>query len=650
MPFAQALAAALLDPGHDPGGEAVAVLWGDYDGDIAASGPVFADGRLSGVAGIAEDPCRASSLIVLVEGGFCRCRADACGVVRDERPGLPRPPLAQFRFTDVEVAFVAVDAENIRGAAAATRLILAARALGAARRGFALVIGHVGIREQFGQPLVRFQAMQMKLADCHVALTASAAMIDAAAVAVDRGAADAPLRIDAAVAFAAQHLRAASFELQHAFGAIGYAEEHEMPGHFRRIHTDLLLMGGIARARRSLAAAMLDGAEHRLPRHDLGAPAEHVRARLIEWLAQHWTPADRAAHRAKPFVSRNRDAAFSRRLGDAGWLSAGWPTDAGGGGVSPLAQLAIVEELTRVDAPVSANVAAAWLIAPEIIRHGSSALRDLVLPGIRSGVVTCALGYSEPEAGSDLSALRTRAVRDGDAYRITGQKLWGTGADSATHIVVAARTDPYARPKRAGISLFLVPTDLPGITIVSTMAFYGHSFSTQFYDDVRIPATMMIGAENDGWGVLTGALAAERIQMGGNVVRLQGAFEALCAHLGRDRRRADDPLVRDTIGALAAEIEAARLLARQSVEMLEAGGVPIVEGAVTKVFSGALAERFAVAAMDLIGSSALGGEDAAGTPLDGRLEWLLRQSIMMVIGGGAAEIQKGIIAAQWRAR
>jgi len=644
VPFPSALAAGLLDPAASPSEEPLALLWGDFDGDRSAAAPLYRDGRLTGRGGPGEDPCDAKQLIVIVRGGFCRCRSDATDVLREALPGLTGPALARFSFEGVPADHVAVDADDIARAASATRLVLAARAQGAAQHAFSLAIDHVRTRRQFGQPLAKFQAMQMKLADCHVANDAASAMIDAAASSFDSGSSDHGVRIDSAIAFAAHHLRTAMFEIQHAFGAIGFAEEHIVPSLFRIVHSDLAVMGGIGRARSALAASLLDSDRHTLPEHPLGEAAEAVRAELRGWLSDNWTEADRAETRAKPFHLRNRDAAFSQRIGEAGWLKAGWPSAFSGAGLSPLAQLAIVEELTRADAPISGHVAAAWLIAPELMRHGSPALQAALLPGIGAGTISFALGYSEPEAGSDLSALRTRAVRDGDGYRITGQKLWGTGTEFATHIVVAARTDPEAKPKRNGISVFVVPADSPGITIQPGMALYGHTFCTQFFDDVFVPESMRLGPENDGWAVLTGALAAERIQLGGNVVRLRSALEQLCATLAQDLHRSSDPLVRDTIGALAADIETARLLSRRSVDVLEAGGLPLVEGAITKVFSGALAERFAVTAMDLFGTAALAGEDTPGAPMNGQLEWLLRQSVMMVIGGGAAEIQKGIIA------
>ena len=335
---------------------------------------------------------------------------------------------------------------------------------------------------------------------------------------------------------------------------------------------------------------------------------------------------------------------FARKLGADGWLSISWPEEFGGRGLSPLKQLAMVEELSLTGAPTNSIIASCWLIAPEIIRHGSHWLQEALLPGIRSGDYAFSLGYSEPEAGSDLSSLQTRAVRDGDYYVVNGQKLWGTGADRATHIVLAVRTDAAAKPKAAGISVLIVPADLPGITIQPGMALYGQTFCTQFFDDVKVPTSFLLGEENKGWGILTGALAAERIQMGGAIIAVQDVYEKLCHYVAGIPKLRESDRICDILGQFGAEIEAARLLSLRSVWALEEGKVPIVEGAYTKVFSGNLVERFSEAALDILGDAGLLSEAAQGAPLDGRIEQMLRQSIMMVIGGGAAEIQKTIIA------
>ncbi|SCW90365.1 Acyl-CoA dehydrogenase [Sphingobium faniae] len=621
---------------------AYAIAFGVWDGDRGAGKATCANGKVNGQFHFVEDMEIAGTVIALTDDGLCVVKQGEA-MERVLTPGLAVPPLSDVRMNGAPATVIPVDPAILEDIARIARLLLVARAEGACRRAFELVKDHVQQRVQFGQALARFQAMQHKLADCFLALQTTDLLVREATKSCDQGLASASFQTDAAIVCAAMHLRRASFEVQHAFGAIGYAEEHEAPRLFRRVQSDLARMGGQRRAAAALGAHMLDRGGAAFPDRDLGANATALRVEIRRWLAANWTEENRAEERARPFQLRGRHQAFSRRLGGDGWLSLAWPPEAGGRGGSPLEQLTLVEELTLSGAPISGIVASAWLLAPEIIRHGSSWLQDQLLPGIRKGELSFALGYSEPEAGSDLTNLRTRAVRDGDDYLITGQKLWGTGTEFATHIVLAARTDPDARGSR-GISVFIVPVDLPGITIVPGYAMYGHTFCTQFYDEVRVPAHYMLGAEDGGWAVLTGALAAERVQMGGSIIKVQRTFERLCDQVASDEALARDSEVRSMLGQFAAEIEAARQLSLHSVRMLEAGRVPLVEGAMTKLFSGDLTERFARAAIDILGTSGTFGEEAPDAPLDGLIEWTLRQSVMMVIGGGAAEVQKSIVA------
>ncbi|MET0179165.1 MAG: acyl-CoA dehydrogenase family protein, partial [Novosphingobium sp.] len=561
------------------------------------SGVEHRAGRLRGTAHFVENAAIAESFVVAVPGGVAVAEAAAAQI--EYTPGLAVPALATVSFAGALATFVATD--KVADAALAERLLLAARALGAAQRAFELVLDHVAQRVQFGQALARFQAMQHKLADCHVVLDSTALLIAEAARRHDAG--DEAWRVSTHAAIAcATALRRVSLETHHAFGAIGYAEEHEAPRHFRRVHADLVRMGGVRAAREALAAHLID-AGGALPERALDPEVEAFRTELRAWLAQNWSDADRAAQRARPFAQRGRDDRIERALGEAGYLSMAWPKALGGRAARPLTQMVLMEEFERARLPASGVSAAAWLLAPEIIRHGSPWLQQALLPGIAAGEVKFALGYSEPGAGSDLASLRTRAVRDGDDYVVTGQKLWGTGTEHATHIALAVRTDPQAASKAQGISVLLVPTDLPGIVIQPGMAMYGHTFCTQFFDEVRVPARYLLGEENKGWAVLTGALAAERILMGGQIASVRRVFQAFCEHIRAYPELARDPLVREMVGRYAAEFEAARQLSLRSVLTLEEGRLPIVEGAITKIVSGELTERFCEDALDVLGAA-----------------------------------------------
>ena len=379
----------------------------------------------------------------------------------------------------------------------------------------------------------------------------------------------------------------------------------------------------------------------------MGPAANALRRDVRAWLATHWTPELRAANLRKPFKERDWDVEFSQLMGRDGWIGLGWPKEFGGQGRGASEQIAFITEMANTDAPCHAHNTGESIVAQALFLHGSKQQQDEWLPAIRRGERTFALGYSEPEAGSDLAALRTRAVRDGDSWVINGQKLWSTGADKAEYIWLAVRTDPEAK-KHAGISVLMVDLRSPGVTIRPSLALYGRTFSAQFYDNVRVPAQNMVGGANNGWKVITDALAAERVMIGAaRMARIERAFDRFTEYLKTavvgGRALKNDPVIRDRIGALAADIEVARQFQIRSTRLIEQGQVPIHEAATGKVFASELQERLGQAALDILGTAGLLSEDCDSAPV-GEMEQLLRHAIMGMIGGGTNEIQRNIIA------
>ena len=383
-----------------------------------------------------------------------------------------------------------------------------------------------------------------------------------------------------------------------------------------------------------------------LPAFDLDPAVSAFRREVREWLAAHWHGEREAMHNRRPFKDRGHDPEFSRLVGQKGWIGLGWPKEFGGQARSPAEQLAFVEEMEYAHAP-RGYLVGETIVGPALMRHGTPEQKAQYLPAILRGEMSFALGYSEPEAGSDLAGLRTRAVRDGDDWVINGQKLWSTGGDKAEHVWLAVRTDPDAKPKHAGISVFILSLRQAGIMIRPSIAMYGKTFSATFYENVRVPASAMVGAVNNGWKVITDALAAERVMIGGQVAVLQRALDHLTEYVKHaevgGRALCDNAVIRDRLGALAAEIEVARQFAMRNTRLVGAGHTPLYEAAMTKLFAGELQERFGEAALDILGSGGLLSEDAQSAPL-GEMEQMLRHSIMGVIGGGTAEIQRNIIA------
>ncbi|MCA0244293.1 MAG: acyl-CoA dehydrogenase family protein [Proteobacteria bacterium] len=605
------------------------------DGDQAGGRLLPVDGGLHATHLLAPTP-EGLALIDLGAGGVHIEPARALGL--DGHAGW-----SELRLHNAPSRLLPLAADTAAAAPPLLRLLLLARAHGAARRAFELAVDYAKERRQFGQPIGRFQAVQHKLANGLIALEAVRLLLQHAASAFDLGHADWRHHAAAAVAFGAPALRQVSLETHHAFGAIGYAEEHEAPRHFRRAHLDTLALGGAAAARRELAARLLDEEDGAcLPADDLGPAGNAFRDEVREWLQSHWTGERKAAFDRRPFHDREFDAAFAADIGKTGWIGLAWPKEHGGQARSPREQLAFIEEMERAEAPrIGASVQ-----ANALLMHGTPAQRARYLPEILSGQAMHGMGYSEPDAGSDLAALRTRAVLDRDAneWVINGQKIWTT-TWWGRYMFLAARTDADAKPAHAGISMFIVPMDAPGITVKPATTMYDGSFANIFYDDVRIPAENIVGPAGGGWKVLTDALANERGSVGGGIVlKVLHAFELLCRDVRATPELRRDPLVRDRIAALAAEVEAGRRLMLHCAELAESGTTPPEMGAISKVFSGELMERFGEAALDILGPSAALSQGAPGALRNGRYEQNLRHSLMWVISIGTNEIQRSLIA------
>ncbi len=303
-----------------------------------------------------------------------------------------------------------------------------------------------------------------------------------------------------------------------------------------------------------------------------------------------------------------------------------------------------METMERAEAP---RIGAA-IQANALMMFGTPEQQRKYLPEILRGEAMHGMGYSEPQAGSDLAAMRTSAVRDGDSWVIDGQKIWTT-TWWGKYMFLAARTDPQAKPPHAGISMFIVPMNAPGITVRPATTMYDGTFANIFYDNVRVPLENLVGEVNGGWKVLTGALAFERGLVGGGIVlKVAHAFEQLRRHVladdGAGPALSNDALVRDRMATLASEIEVGRQLMMHCAELAVDGITPPEHGAISKVFSGELMERFGEAALDILGMRAALSEQMPGALDNGRFEQNLRHSLMWVISIGTNEIQRSLIA------
>ncbi|WP_342710687.1 acyl-CoA dehydrogenase [Bradyrhizobium sp. B124] len=622
----------------------VAFSFGALDRDPEAGSVEVTDLKATGVLRFVEAAGGATHLLVVLDQAhLALIDLDGPGVECVATRAMGAWGLSEVRlnaapFTRIPVGTVDLDDLRIKGKAALT-----ARAYGAARRAFELAVDYARERHQFGQPIGKFQAIQHKLANCLIALEGVRLILEHTARLHDGGDDDWRYFADCASAFSGNALRQVSLETQHTFGAIGYAEEHEAPIHFKRVHLDTIALGGASDAKRRLAERLLDAGGAGLPQYDLGSAGNALREQVRRWLEQNWTGDTKQAFDQRPFAKREFDASFARDIGETGWIGLGWPEQFGGQARSPLEQIAFMETMERGEAP---RIGAA-IQANALMMFGTSEQQQRYLPEILRGEAMHGMGYSEPQAGSDLAALRTSAIRDGEHWVINGQKIWTT-TWWGKYMFLAARTDKDAKPPHAGISMFIVPMDAPGITIRPSVTMYDGTFANIFYDNVRIPAENLVGEVNGGWKVLTGALAFERGLVGGGIVlKVAHAFEQLRAHVMTkegDRSLADDPIVRDRMATLASEIEIGRLLMMHCAELAADGMTPPEYGAISKVFSGELMERFGEAALDILGMRAALSEQMPGAIDNGRFEQNLRHSLMWVISIGTNEIQRSLIA------
>ena len=335
-----------------------------------------------------------------------------------------------------------------------------------------------------------------------------------------------------------------------------------------------------------------------------------------------------------------------RRIGKDGWLGIGWPVEFGGQGRPATDQFIFFDETRRAGAPfpfVTINT-----VGPTVMRYGTETQKSFFLPRILAGEVNFAIGYTEPEAGTDLASLRTRAVRDGDEYIINGAKIFTSGADMADYIWLAARTNVDV-PKHKGISIICVPTGTPGFdwSIINTVG--GLTTTSTYYTDVRVPVENRVGAEDEGWRMITTQLNHERVGLAawsGLSLQLFDEVAAWAADQATDdgRRLIDQAWVQLDLARAEAELEAMRLLNWRMVASVAAGELTAAESSSIKVFGTERTIEINRLLLGVVGSIGYLAPGSPGSLLRGRLEASGRQAQINTFGGGVNEVQREIVA------
>jgi 3-oxocholest-4-en-26-oyl-CoA dehydrogenase alpha subunit len=328
-----------------------------------------------------------------------------------------------------------------------------------------------------------------------------------------------------------------------------------------------------------------------------------------------------------------------RRLGADGWLGVGWPREVGGQGRPPTEEFIFFDEVQRLDFPIP--FLTLCTVGPTILHHGTDEQRARFIPAILRGELSFAIGYTEPHAGTDLASLRTRAVREGDEYVVSGQKVFTSGAEHADFIWLAARTDPDAARHR-GISILLVDTTLPGFSVTPIRTLAGGRTNATFYDAVRVPAAMRVGREHEGWRLITTQLNHERVALSAPGAAAR-SIEDVIAY-ARQTGLLEEPWIQGALARAHARIEALRLLAWRQAWRIGRGELAPAEASAVKVFGSESFVEVYRLLLEVLGPAGALRAGSPGALLQGRLEMYYRAALVYTFGGGTNEVQRDLIA------
>jgi len=359
-----------------------------------------------------------------------------------------------------------------------------------------------------------------------------------------------------------------------------------------------------------------------------------LRDELRRYFSGLLSPGERATLLTERHGAVYRDVV--RRMGRDGWLGVGWPAEYGGRGFGQLEQQIFVSEAARADVPLPAVTL--QTVGPVLQAHGTAAQQEFFLPRILAGEVHFAIGYTEPEAGTDLAALRTRAVRTGDTYLVNGEKVFTTGAHDADYIWLACRTDPDA-PRHQGISILIVDTADPGFSWTPIITHDGaHHTNATYYSDVHVPVTMRVGEENAGWRLVTEQLNHERVMLG-PAGRIAALYERVLGWADRTGILGQPDVQR----ALARTYTSMRINELLNWQVAAADTLGPADASVTKVYASEQIQLLGQLLEEMVGRHG----DPADPETAALSRWLdiqAKRNTVLTFGGGVNEIQRELIA------
>jgi alkylation response protein AidB-like acyl-CoA dehydrogenase len=599
----------------------------------------LADGRVTGtkvrvpVLGQAREP---GLLVVSTAAGVALVDPAGDGVTRTDTPSSSGRPEATYCFAGASAVHVLGDGSTpVLHDLARAGLVLWADGLLAGARD--LTAGYIRERVQFGRRLAEFQAVAQQIADVYVA----SRMVGLAAAEVARRVdAGQPLADDLAVATFAvcERVPPALQTCHHLHGGMGVDETYPLHRYFSRVQDAVRLLGGAAAALAAVPVRERDGKNA-----ELTAEQRRFKDEVRSYFAGLVSREDRLE-----MMTDRHGPAYHRiikQMGSDGWMGAGWPTEYGGKGMGGVEQQIFANEAARGDIHLPAVTL--QTVGPTLQAFGTPKQKDMFLKDILAGDVHFAIGYSEPDAGTDLASLRTTARRDGDEYVVNGQKMWTTGGHAADYVWLAVRTDPDA-PKHKGISVLIVDTRSPGYSWTPIITCDGsHHVNATYYNDVRVPADMLVGEENEGWKLITTQLNHERVMLG-PAGRLEGLRD-LVVDWAKDRTAPDGtPVlevgwVRDVLARVTASFRLNELLNWQVAGRPASGGQAVADASSSKVFASDEAQVLGLALEEVVA--------AYGDPADEETAYLLdyldatsKRNLVLTFGGGVNEVQRELIA------
>lgn len=377
---------------------------------------------------------------------------------------------------------------------------------------------------------------------------------------------------------------------------------------------------------------------------DFTPKQENLRGQIREYFENLMTP-----ERKRSLIGVYQGKEYKetiRQIGKDGWLGVGWPSEYGGHGFTALEQLIFVDEARRTGAPlpfVTLNT-----VGPALMVHGTDEQKGQFLPRILAGDIHFAIGYSEPNAGTDLAALATKAERNGDEYVVNGTKMFTSGAGDADYIWLAARTDPTVK-KHKGITMLMASTEDPGFSASPIHTVGGGRTHMSYYEDVRVPVNMRVGEENAGWGIVTLQLNHERIGLGawGCVAsRIVDDVISWAQETETDdgSKVADQGWVQNALGEAYARVEAAKVMNWRMAWLVEQGRLPPANASGVKVYGTETLIEIYSRLTDVLGAQGMIKSDSPGALLLGAVEREYRACQINTFGGGVNEIQRTILA------